>query len=297
MYRRSHTLLIVFAFALIASLNFLGFYLSSAAAQSEDGVAVVPDGGLWLGIPYVVSNMASNTVPAVRAPSIVSAPEEVAYVGKPYTYTLAISGYPTPTLSLEQGPDWMSIEDGALVWTPEAEGEYEVSIRAVNNVQPHAVQTFTLRTFTYFYWDPDMTTRFATLATADVEPGELYWRLMRAVWLDEDEAEGRTNISMEFLNERGERKIDTLGYVTWGTETVPDMAQVYWEAKPDEKFKWNWTMGPNLAPAYNAKPGGYPAEQVRGMGLGSIENPYYSHHASYELTWILDVNEAAANAP
>ena len=282
MYRPARTFSILFAFALIAGLNFLGLTLSSNIALSDDGN---PTDLPWVAIPYVLSNPQSNTVPSVVAPRFDSTPVETGYVGEPYTYTILTSGHPEPILKLENGPEGMSIVNDALIWTPKVTGAFTVCVSAKNNVQPDAIQEFAVQVQPY--WDPDLTTRKAILVEADAQPGELYWQLIRADWLDEYESDGKANIYMELLDDNGDRKQDAFVYVTWGEENYPDeYALVVWEDKPDGEFAWNFPMY-SLAPAYNARPVGYPADQVRGMGLGSIENPYYAHHASYELTWFL----------
>jgi uncharacterized protein (TIGR03382 family) len=81
-----------------------------------------------------------------RAPVISSTPVTSAVVGAPYRYEVVADGLPVPTLSLTSsvpGPT-IGASTGVLVWTPEAVGTLDMTVRATNGVNPDAVQSFQL---------------------------------------------------------------------------------------------------------------------------------------------------------
>lgn len=123
-------------------------------------------------------------------------------------------------------------------------------------------------------WDPRLDRRGAYLIPA--EPGA--WRLVRARWLDEQQSAGRHHIYIDTLDANGRRVTGVAVRIAWaGGETT-----VVTEAKPGERFAANFPMFA-VAPAYSAQSAG--GDLVGGMGLGSIEQPAYAIHTSYELIW------------
>lgn len=128
-------------------------------------------------------------------------------------------------------------------------------------------------------WDPRLTVRGATLELANPAPGSDYWKLVKAVWMDENESGGRHHIFVELLDKAGRRVVGEKIRVSWGNAFV-DMKT---EAKLGEPWAANFGMYAQ-APAYNAAPVGL-SDKVDGMGLGSIEQPRYNIHTSYGLTW------------
>lgn len=123
-------------------------------------------------------------------------------------------------------------------------------------------------------WDPRLDLRGAYLIPA--EPG--VWRLIRARWLDEAESAGRHHIYIDTLDADGKRVTGVQVRIAWaGGE-----ATVTTEAKPGEPYAANFPMFA-IAPAYSAQAAG--GDLVGGMGLGSIEQPAYAIHTSYELIW------------
>lgn len=131
------------------------------------------------------------------------------------------------------------------------------------------------------FWDPRLTERGAGLVAAQVTPGEGYWHLREARWFDAQEAQGRHHILIDLHDANGERMINQPITVAW----ADGAATVITEAKTGEPYAANYPMYA-LAPAYSAKPNtGAPADQITGMGLGSITEPYLAHHTSYGLIW------------
>jgi hypothetical protein len=130
-------------------------------------------------------------------------------------------------------------------------------------------------------WDPRLDQRGAIFLPATVTPGEGYWCLVRAVWYDSQESEGRRNVFVDILNEAALRQPGVPVRITWpdGEHTIIT------QAKPGEPYAADFPMQ-SLAPAYRAQVNdGAPSDAIDGMGLGEIDDPSHAHHTSYGLVW------------
>ncbi len=69
------------------------------------------------------------------APVITSTPVTEGFVGEPYSYDVNATGYPVPSFELTVSPAGMAIDSvtGVITWTPGAEGDYDVEVRASNS--------------------------------------------------------------------------------------------------------------------------------------------------------------------
>lgn len=142
-------------------------------------------------------------------------------------------------------------------------------------------------------WDPRLDQRGATLIPATVTPGAGYWRLIRGVWYNTVESQGRHHIFVDLLDADSKRQTGKPVLVTWsdGDETITT------EAKPGEEYAANFAMFA-IAPSYKARPNdGAPADAVDGMGLGEIDDPGRGHHTSYGLVWRWTIASAAIPTP
>ena len=85
--------------------------------------------------------------PPQQAPQISSTPPPTALVGQAYIYDVNATGTPIPIYSLDIAPTSMSINSvtGLIQWTPDAAGEYDVTVRAENGIGADSVQYFTIR--------------------------------------------------------------------------------------------------------------------------------------------------------
>ncbi len=130
-------------------------------------------------------------------------------------------------------------------------------------------------------WDPRLDQRGTVLQPAQVQPGQGYWRLVEAAWLDEAESGGRHHILVDVRDSQGRRMVGVPVRFWWnGGESILSTQE-----KPGEPFAVDFAMFA-VAPAYGAVPAdGSPADRVWGMGLGSIEQPYFTIHTSYRLVW------------
>ncbi len=91
------------------------------------------------------SATATVTVTVCQAPAITSTPGTEALVGETYVYDLTVTGFPTPTVSLANGPDGMSLDaqSGHLQWSPLAAGSFTVTL-AVQNEAGSCSQEFVI---------------------------------------------------------------------------------------------------------------------------------------------------------
>lgn len=122
-------------------------------------------------------------------------------------------------------------------------------------------------------WDPRLDQRGAYLISSAGA-----WRLVSARWLDEAESGGRHHIYIDTVDADGKRVIGVPVVIRWDGGS----AIVTTETKPNEPFAANFAMYA-VAPAYSAQP--VNGDGVGGMGLGSIEQPKFKIHTSYELIW------------
>lgn len=130
-------------------------------------------------------------------------------------------------------------------------------------------------------WDARLTERGAHLVKAQVAPGVGYWRLIKARWYNEAEAQGRHHIFVDLLDQAGQRLINVPILVRW----TDGEARMKTEQKAGEPYAADFAMF-TVAPAYAAQPAGdAPTDRVEGMGLGSIEAPFHTIHTSYGLIW------------
>ncbi len=238
--------------------------------------------------PDAEQSFAIEVTPPPSAPTITSTPVLNGTAGEAYVYQAQATGYPAPTFWCETKPPGMTVSsDGLIQWTPGAAGKYYVTLRASNGILPHASQSFTVDVaLPERIWDPRLDQRFASLVEADVPSGQMYWRLIEAQWLDIAQSDGSHHIFVDTLDLDGVRKVGVRLRISWADGSY----DVWSEAKSGEPYAANYPMGAELAPSYNAEPyGALAADRVEGMGLGTIEDPWHTHHTSYELTWQLTV--------
>lgn len=81
------------------------------------------------------------------APAILSSPITAATVGQPYSYTVATTGTPAPTLSASGLPAWLSLSGNVMSGTPPSAGTTgTITLTASNGFGSNATQSFTLTT-------------------------------------------------------------------------------------------------------------------------------------------------------
>jgi hypothetical protein len=118
------------------------------------------------------------------------------------------------------------------------------------------------------------------LEEAQVSPGQWYWRLIRTKWQEES---GNHHIYVEVLDEKGNRSMGQTIVIEYGgsphyeTYPLPD--------KLGEEYAYNFVME-DLLGSYNVYiGGGEPSDKIYGVGLGTRQDPYRTHHTCFFLTF------------
>ena len=132
------------------------------------------------------------------------------------------------------------------------------------------------------HWDQRLTRRGVDLVPAN-ETGSHYWRVVRAEYIgpqDTHELGGRQNIYFDVLDGNGQRMVGMSVEVTNGGQSI-----IQTQAKPGEAAACDFPMW-EAGHAYNARMhGGLSSDEVRGLGLGTPEDPYTRHHVSYLIVF------------
>jgi hypothetical protein len=177
------------------------------------------------------------------------------------TATPTITPTPTPAPTNTPVP---VIAAAAPVEIQEPEPEPEIAAAAV---APRA-------------WDGRLDQLGVNVEPANVQPGQQYWRLVEARWLDEKESGGKHHIYVEALDENGGRIVGQPVTVFWGDGS--HTGRVEDKAAPDLGFNFQMYAS---GYAYSVKVEGLPSEVVRGAGMGSIEDRFRGIHTSFELVF------------
>jgi len=129
-------------------------------------------------------------------------------------------------------------------------------------------------------WDPRLTALGVRLEPAAVPPGVYYWRLVEARWADGQESGGKHTIYVEVLDPRGNRVVGQPVVFEWssGSQTLAV------ENKPAPDWGVNFAMYATLG-SYSARVGVESSDRVIGMGLGTIEDPDFTVHTCFYLTF------------
>ncbi len=132
--------------------------------------------------------------------------------------------------------------------------------------------------------DPRLAQLRVRIEPASVRPGQLYWRLVEARWTDEGESAGKHSIYVEVLDLHGLQAIGQPVTFQWtdGRETL----SVEQASPPD--WGVNFPMYNTLG-SYAVSVDGAPSDRVVALGLGSIEQPDFTIHTSFYLTFRLVV--------
>ena len=115
---------------------------------------------------------------------------------------------------------------------------------------------------------------------AQVGSGQWYWRLIRTKWQEES---GNHHIYVEVLDENGNRSFGQTIVIEYGgsphqeTYPMPD--------KLGEEYAYNFVMQ-GLLGSYSVSIGGAdPSDKIYGVGLGTRQEPYRTHHTCFFLTF------------
>jgi CRP-like cAMP-binding protein len=170
---------------------------------------------------------------------------------------------PTPTPTATHTPVPVYVAPAAAAAPPEPEPEVQAAAAAA----PRA-------------WDPRLDQLGVGVAEAQVEPGQQYWRIIEASWMDEQESGGKHHIYAEVLDENGNRIVGQPVTTFWGDGSYTKGI----EDKPAPDYGYNFQMYA-AGYAYNVKVEGLPSDVLKGAGMGSIEDRFRGIHTSFKIVF------------
>jgi hypothetical protein len=129
-------------------------------------------------------------------------------------------------------------------------------------------------------WDPRLDELGVYLEPAVRAPGEAYWCLFEGRWADEEEAAGLHHIFLDAVDANDNRVYGQEMVVEWPGDSVT----VVIEKAPPE-YGANVGMYATLGSYSVRVGGGQPSDRVVGMGLGTPEQPDFTIHTCFFLTF------------
>jgi hypothetical protein len=128
--------------------------------------------------------------------------------------------------------------------------------------------------------DPRLDALGVVIQPAGVRPGQSYWRLVSCYWQDKDESGNDHTIYINVLDEAGSRIVGQQVEIRW-----PDGSLVILtEDKPAPVYSANFPMYATLG-SYSVSIPGLPSDTVVGMGMGTPEEPNFTIHTNFLLTF------------
>ncbi len=141
---------------------------------------------------------------------------------------------------------------------------------------------------TTLIWDPRLTQRGAIVTLYQPVPGELYWKLIEARWLDLEA--GKHHILVDVVNEYGQRLPGIpVRFDNGGSKTS------FTEAKPGDEWAVDFPMYA-AGYGYSVRVDGM-SDMVSHLGLGTIETPHQGDHTGYFFRFQLTVGQGPQPAP
>ena len=128
--------------------------------------------------------------------------------------------------------------------------------------------------------NPRLASLNVSIVPVGVPVGQSYWRLIEARWQNEAEAAGDHTIYINVLDEGGARIIGHPIEVTWQSGALT----IVTEAKPPYVYSANFPMYNTLG-SYSVSVAGLPSDTVVGLGMGSAEQPAFTIHTNFFLTF------------
>ena len=132
-----------------------------------------------------------------------------------------------------------------------------------------ATTTFTPVPLPSVKWDARLDRLGIRVESPKVQPGQTYWRLVKAEFWDEKENQGKHHIFVNVLDEKGARIIGQEIMVEWPGEKLV----IVMENKPPPEYSANFPLEVNHYPpwgtlgAFDVRANGLPSDKVIGMGL------------------------------
>jgi len=128
--------------------------------------------------------------------------------------------------------------------------------------------------------DPRLDSLGVVVVPAGVRAGQSYWRLIEARWQNEAEAGGDHTIYVELQDEGGNRIVGHPIEIRWSGGSL----NVITEDKPPPVYASNFPMYNTLG-SYSVQVPGLPSDIVQGLGLGTADQPAFTVHTNFFLTF------------
>ena len=144
--------------------------------------------------------------------------------------------------------------------------------------QPSGTQAAPPQTVTF---DAIMPATMAVRAEASgVKPGQNYWRLTEVRWQDGFESGSDHTIYIEVKDQAGQRIVGQPVEVRWQDGSLT----LFIEDKPPPVYGGNFPMYNTLG-SYSVTVPGLPSDTVVGLGMGTPEQPDFTIHTNFFLTF------------
>jgi len=118
------------------------------------------------------------------------------------------------------------------------------------------------------------------LEPQNLKPGQQYWRLTELRWQDGNESGNDHTIYIEVKDQAGQRIVGQPIEVRWSSGSLT----IFVEDKPAPEYGGNFPMYNTLG-SYSVSLPGLPSDTVVGMGMGTIEQPNFTIHTNFFLTY------------
>jgi len=128
--------------------------------------------------------------------------------------------------------------------------------------------------------DPRLTDLGVVIQPAGVRPGQSYWRLTSCYWQNQEESGNDHTIYISVLDEAGNRIVSQPVEVRWADGSLV----IVTEDKPVTEWPANFPMYATLG-SYSVSIPGLPSDTVVGMGMGTPEQPNFTIHTNFLLTF------------
>jgi CRP-like cAMP-binding protein len=128
--------------------------------------------------------------------------------------------------------------------------------------------------------DPRLAALNVGIHEPNVQPGQGYWRLVRAIWQNKEESGNDHTIYLEVLDEHGSRIVGQPIEIRWQDGSLV----VVTEDKPRPEYSANFPMFGTLG-SYSVSVPGLPSDTVVGLGMGTPERPDFTIHTNFLLTF------------
>lgn len=118
------------------------------------------------------------------------------------------------------------------------------------------------------------------IVDANVQPGQSYWQLVSAYWQNKEESGNDHTIYINVLDENGSRIAGQPVEIRWADGSLT----LFTEDKPAPEYTTNFPMYGTLG-SYSVSIPGLPSDTIQGLGMGTPEQPAFTIHTNFLLTF------------